>query len=75
MRLFWITYLKSDRKVVIIEPASALSYARLSVEHGNDLVFQEGRELDRAMAKRVPKTMIGRMLEVEEAESLLLRIR
>jgi hypothetical protein len=33
--------------------------------------FQEGRELDEKMTKKVPKKMIGRVLSRKEAAALL----
>jgi len=77
MRLYWLVYRKDDLTIVQVVQAYSLVAARLRADITTPrlgLRLVAGHELDEATAARVPKNMIGRMLNKAEAERLLGRI-
>jgi hypothetical protein len=76
--LFWLTYKRKSRLtgVVIMEASSLISARLKAAVQGIDggAEFVEGHELDRASAKQIPKTSIGRLLSADEAHKLIDRM-
>lgn len=73
--MWWTVYETQEGRVIIIQKASALIYARLIIEAGKqDWSFIEAHELDDKIAKRIPKNMQGRPLTMKEAGRLLKKI-
>ena len=75
MPLYWIAYgTPRGRQIHIIE-ASYLLGARLKAQMaGQDGDFVEGHELPKAMARKVPKSALGRPLNSKEAEALVVKM-
>ena len=73
--LYWLVY-KSGRDVtVVIQPGGSLAFARLKAAvAGIEGEFQEGHELDAKMARKVPKSQIGKPLSRTQATALLKRL-
>jgi hypothetical protein len=71
----WLVYQVAEKIEVVILPASALVYARLDAAKRelDGGTFVEGHQLDAKLAKRVPKSMIGRRLTQKEAAALLAK--
>ena len=70
--MIWLTYKCYGYVYVVIQPARSIIRARLlTAVHG--LVngeFLEGHKVDKNSARRIPNTMIGRMLSAKEARNL-----
>jgi hypothetical protein len=74
--VYWLCYQTPDGVCVVIEPASALVYARLSVAM-RELVegdFCEGHYLEPKLARRIPQKMQSCALSQHEAQELLGRL-
>lgn len=77
MALYWIVHEIKGEKRVYIADASAGIYARL---HGaiagvlDPADFVEMHTLDQATARKVPKTMRGRLLSQDDTAALLERM-
>ena len=74
---FWLTYRRKYGSrllgVVIIDSTSIdqahMSAAAAGIDGGGE--FVEGQEVDRTIAKLIPVTAVGRMLEPDKAHKLL----
>jgi hypothetical protein len=74
--LFWLVFDTDDGRVIVLQPASTLIFARMSALV-NRLVegkFVEGFELEQAHIKRVPKRLVGKAITASQAEGLLRRL-
>lgn len=76
MALFWIAHRgDDDEPIVYLQEANTAMYARLAaLRAGLTGEYREVHELDAKMARKVPKTMIGRMLNQLEIADLLRRL-
>lgn len=76
MPLFWIVHIINNKPAVFIQESTGKEIARLkaSIAGFNQGTFSEIHELDAKMAARVPKAMIGRVLDQDEANALLRKI-
>jgi hypothetical protein len=76
MPLFWIVHIINNNPTVFIQEATGVEIARLkaSIAGFNEGTFSEAHMLDAKRAKKVPKKMIGRVLDQDEANALLKRI-
>ena len=77
MPLFWIVHRVNGEPRVYITEASSPMYARLEGAKAgilNPADFVEMHALDDATARRIPKTMRGRLLTQEEVQSWLDRM-
>lgn len=76
MPLFWIVHIIDNKPSVFIQEATGMEIARLKARIAG---FTEGtfsaiHELDAKTAARVPKKLIGRVLDQDEANGLLRKI-
>ena len=77
MPLFWIVHRVNGEPRVYITEASSPMYARLEGAKAgilNPADFVEMHALDDATARKIPKTMRGRLLTQEEVQSWLDRM-
>ena len=75
MPLFWLVHEIGGERRVFIQEAGSLIFARLHAAiAGFTGTFVETHRLDAAMAKKVPKKLIGRTLSAHEAAALLGRL-
>jgi len=77
MPLFWIVHRVNGEPRVYITEASSPMYARLAGAKAgilNAADFVEMHALDDATARKIPKTMRGRLLTQEEVQSWLDRM-
>jgi hypothetical protein len=75
--MWWLTYRRFTRLQVIIIRAGSLVQARMAVSVlGLDegATYQEGHELDGPRAKRVPKAVVGKVLNRRKAEAVLRKL-
>jgi hypothetical protein len=74
--VFWMVYDKGGTRQVLIQPASALIYARFraALDKTIDGDFVEGHQLQAEQIKRIPKTMIGKPLTLKQAAALLEKL-
>jgi hypothetical protein len=63
-------------RTVVLLPASALVYARLDalMKGLDEGTFVEAHRLDDNLSERIPKVMIGRRLNQDEAKKLLAKL-
>jgi hypothetical protein len=76
MRLYWIVHIVDGKPLVFIQESAGKEIARLKASLAG---FSQGRfsqilELDEKTGRKVPKKMIGRALDRDEANALLKRI-
>jgi hypothetical protein len=72
MALFWIVNKHEGARRVFLQEGSYVVMARLKANlAGHEGEFVEAHDLGAAMARKVPKKMIGRVLTADEAEKLL----
>lgn len=76
MPLFWIVHTLDGKPAIFIQEATGMEIARLKARiAGFDKgAFSEIHELDAKIERRVPKKMIGRVLDQKEATALLKKI-
>jgi hypothetical protein len=76
MSLFWLVFNEEGDIAVVIIPASALVYARLDAakKELDEGTFVEAHQLDDKLLERIPKAMIGRRLNQDEAKRLLAKL-
>jgi len=76
MALFWIVHILNDKPSVFIVEAEGMEIARLkaSIAGFNEGMFSEIHELDAKTAKKIPKRLIGQVLDQHEANALLKKI-
>ena len=75
MALFWLVHDIDGERRVRIQEAGALIFARLHAAiDGFTGTFVEAHALDNATAAKVPRRVIGEMLNAGEAAALLDRI-
>jgi hypothetical protein len=76
MPLFWIVHNVAGKPVVFIQESAGKEIARLkaSIAGFRQGTFSQILELDEETGRRVPKKMIGRALDQDEANALLKRI-
>ena len=76
MPLFWIVHEVDGKRCTFIQEAHALIFARLraSVAGFDEGTFVEAHKLDATIAKKIPKTMIGRELTPGEVSALLAEL-
>jgi hypothetical protein len=74
--MFWLAFKNSRGAVeVFIVQAHHLMMARMRAGMaGQQGTLQEGHELDRKTARKIPAKMVGRSLSQKEAMALLKRI-
>jgi hypothetical protein len=73
--LFWLVF-KAKDITVIIQPAGDIVSARMrAMLAGIEGEFKEGYELDGKMTKKVPKKIIGTLLDQKQANALLRKLR
>ena len=76
MPMFWIVHRVDDAPTVFLQNADAAVFARLKAAiTGFPGTFVEIHALDQKTEKKVPKTMVGRVLSQTEAAMLLNRLR
>lgn len=72
---FWIVNRTGDDKCVFVQESGDLLVARLKASMaGFDGEFVEAHQLDPKMVKLIPKTAIGRVLSLQEADQVLKRL-
>jgi hypothetical protein len=70
--LWWLVYRHNKDTIILVQPASTLMMARMNAAlDGVVGDFKEGHQLDERTKKLVPKNMIGRMLNRNDAAILL----
>lgn len=75
MPLFWIVHEINGVRRVHIQEGSAMIFARLNAMiDGFGGSFIEAHPLDADTAKKIPKTMTGRTLTMDEAAAVLDRL-
>jgi hypothetical protein len=73
--MYWLTFETSRGIEVYIVKARHLMMARMRAGMaGQQGQFQEGHQLDRKTASKIPATLVGRSLSQKEATALLRRI-
>jgi hypothetical protein len=73
--LFWIAHREGDEPHVMVAEGNALLFARLrALIAGLKGQYVEGHQLTPAMARKVPKRMVGRPLSKAEAAQLITRL-
>jgi len=75
--MWWLVYHRATKTEVIIVKASSLIQARMrasiaGLDEGAS--FHEGHELHTAMARRVPRDSIGKMLTSRQAQRVLTKL-
>ena len=76
MALFWLVHEVDGKRCIFIQEAHALIFARFraSVAGFDEGTFVEAHKQDATIAKKIPKTMIGRVLSPREVSALLNRM-
>jgi hypothetical protein len=75
--MWWVVYRRFTRLQFVIIEAGSLAQARDTVSAlglDDGATFQEGHELDGSRSKRVPKAVIGRVLNRRKAEAVLRKL-
>ena len=78
MSLYWLAYRQDRVSCVLIVEAPEPLTARLRAEAqvpGINARFSESHELDHRRAALVPPGIVGRLLDADEAERLLTRLK
>lgn len=73
MPLFWLVHIVDEQPVVFIQESAGMETARLkaAIAGFNQGTFSEIHMLDAKTEKRVPKKLIGKVLDQSEANALL----
>lgn len=73
--MFWIVHQTEDgERIVRIQEASSLIYARLAIVDEFPGEFVEAHQLNETRARKVAKNMRGRVLKGKELRALLKRM-
>jgi hypothetical protein len=73
--LWWIVHEDDGKPSVFVQEASSLVHARMKANlagHGGE--FSQAHQLDEKTAKKMPKDLVGRVLNQKEAMRLLKRL-
>jgi hypothetical protein len=76
MALFWIVHEVDGKRRIFIQEAGTLIFARLRASRAgfDEGTFVEAHKLDAEIAKKIPKTMIARVLSPSEVNALLIQL-